>query len=165
MLGFMGIVCVTAGCPSSGGDTAGSGSAGTGASGGSEWSGDPCTLLADSDFGALNKGWTLSGTDGHNVGSSTFSPECHFSLHGDGTSAAVAVFVDKASDFQTQKTLFKGEAVSGVGKDAWRGNDGGKGNSTVGVLLANFSFRVDSTYELSYDDLVTLAKAIAPRIK
>lgn len=137
------------------------------AASGGEWPGDPCALLTDTDFATLSTPVTISKTDPHNVGSAQFSPECHFYLkHADGTgSATMAVFVDKASDYALQKSIFHGVKVAGIGRDAWQGDADGQGNSTVGVLVDAWSFRVDSTYEYKYADLTILAKAVAPRLK
>jgi hypothetical protein len=144
---------------------ASNGSAGTSGGGGGYFAGDPCALLTDADFAKLSMPMTIGSTDPHNVGSKTFSPECHFSLQGNGSSATVAVYVDKVGDFDLQKLVFHGVALSGLGKNAWQGDAAGKGNSTIGVLLDKWSFRVDSTYEYKYDDLKILASAVAARLK
>ncbi len=159
----------SAACPSSNSTAANHADAavvavGTGASG-AYWSGDPCSLLTNGDFATLSTPMTIASTDAHNVGSTSFSPECHFNLQGNGSSAAVAVFVDKASDFDLQKLVFQGTALAGLGKNAWQGDAGGQGNSTIDVLLAQWSYRVDSTYEYKYPDLKVLAAAIAGRLK
>jgi hypothetical protein len=150
------------GSPVSGGTDGGGdgGPAGT-----ASWSGDPCSLLGDADFAKLSTVRSIGSKDSNNVGSTMFSPECHFSLQGNGSSAAVGVFVDKTSDFALQKSIFQGTAVTGLGKGAWRGNAGGQGNSTIDVLLDKRSFRVDATYEYSYADLTILATAIAGRLQ
>jgi len=135
------------------------------ASAGSEWPGDPCGLLVNDDFTSLTNNYTQSSSESYNLGSATFSPECHFSLQGNGSSAEVGVFVDRTSDYELQKSVFQGTPVSSLGLSAWQGDAGGKGNSTIGVLLENWSFRVDATYEYGYPDLMSLATAIAARLK
>jgi len=159
------IVSALSGCSSSGGASAITDAGISDASAAPAWSGDPCALLTNEDFGKVTPMFMLASSDSNNVGSTMFSPECHFSLQGDGSSAAVGLFIDKTSDFALQKSIFHGTAVKGLGQDAWQGDAGGQGNSTIDVLLAKYSFRVDATYELEYDDLTVLAERIAARLK
>lgn len=120
------------------------------------WKGDPCSLLTASDFSNLSGSPALLST---HANPNAISPDCEFQLQGSG---AVHVFVDARDDFDMNKGIFNGKDISGIGSAAWRGNHGGQANDTIGVQLANLSYRVDSTYELAKnkDDLVTLAKAV-----
>ncbi|HEX7669854.1 MAG TPA: hypothetical protein VF395_09735 [Polyangiaceae bacterium] len=129
---------------------------------------DPCPLLGTPDFLLLTPSDQVQTAESHNVGSKSFSPECHYQLTGQatgGSDAASSLYIDPAADFDMQKSIFKGEAVSGLGKAAWKGDVGGLGNMTVGVLTDQWSFRVDGTYEYDYDDLTILASNVAARLK
>jgi hypothetical protein len=133
-----------------------------------EYPGDPCPLLGTADYLLLSPSDQVFTAEAHNVGSKVFSPECHYQLSGEatgGSDAASSLFIDPAADFDMQKTIFKGEALSGLGKAAWKGDDGGLGNKTIGVLVDQWSFRVDGTYEYDYDDLTILASKVAARLK
>jgi len=157
--------CASDNADSAAGSDAGAGGLVVGGDKGKPWPGDPCTLLSNADFAMLTPLMTISSAEPHNLKHPTFSPDCRFYLNGDGNSAAVGLFVDLAGDYDLQKSIFKGKAVSGIGKSAWSAEAGAPGNATVDVLLDAWSFRVDSTYEFELDDLTILAKAIATRLK
>ena len=124
------------------------------------WKGDPCSLLTAADFSKLSGAPALASTHANPNAS---SPDCLFQLQGSG---AVHVFVDARSDFDTNKGIFKGRDISGIGSAAWRGDHDGQASDTIGVALPNLSYRVDSTFELKSNqaDLVTLAKAVAAHL-
>jgi|GEM_PF-6624884 hypothetical protein len=152
-------------------DTGGSTSSPTSITGGTkakQWTGDPCSLLTASDLSGLSATWDIASTHANPVAGA--NPECEYQLQGSGTNdgfhASVHVSVDPRDEFTLNKSLFHGTKVSGIGSDAWRGDRDGQANDTIGVQLADLSFRIDaiSGLDKNKDDLVALAKAVAARL-
>lgn len=149
-------------------DTGGSTSSPTAITGGTkakQWTGDPCSLLTASDLSGLSATWDIASTHANPVAGA--NPECEYQLQGsganDGFHASVHIMVDPRDQFTLNKSIFHGTKVSGIGSDAWRGDRDGQANDTIGVQLADVSFRIDaiSGLDTNPDDLVTLAKAVA----
>ena len=157
--------------PSSGAtDTGGSTSSPTAITGGTkakQWKGDPCSLLTAADLSGLSATWDITSTHANPVAGA--NPECEFQLQGTGAntgfSASFHISVDPSDQFTLNKSLFHGTKVSGIGSDAWRGDRDGQANDTIGVQLADVSFRIDAISGLkNKDDLTALAKAVAAHL-
>ncbi|HET9929111.1 MAG TPA: hypothetical protein VFQ35_00420 [Polyangiaceae bacterium] len=165
MLRYFVFVCGALVAACSSGDSGSNGGGDSTGKSEAQWPGDPCTLLTSADFAGLPGSPTISKSEAHDLMSQQFSPTCYFYVKGDTVSDTLHLAVDPEADFDLQQTLFKAQPVSGIGKAAWHGNNGGVGNLTVGVLVDGYSFRIDSTSEYEYPELDVLAKLIAPRIK
>ncbi|MGC4093766.1 MAG: hypothetical protein QM756_38865 [Polyangiaceae bacterium] len=153
------LAIVTAACGSS---SSGDSPAAGGKTGSSKaWPGDACTIFSDADFGALTQMWKIGSTDHDGAVIST----CHYILRGDGSQDASSIYVKPYDDFAIEKVIFSAVSYPDIGKDAWKGNNDGRGNSTIGVLLDEYSFMVDRSYNLTDGDLDTLARKAATVIK
>ena len=155
---------------SSASDTGGSTSSPTSITGGTkakQWKGDPCSLLTAPDLSGLSATWEIASTHANPVAGA--NPECQFQLQGSGANtgfnASVHVSVDPSDQFPVNQSLFRSTKVSGIGSAAWRGNRDGQANDTIGVQLADVSFRIDAISGLkNKGDLIALAKAVAAHL-
>ena len=133
-----------------------------------QWTGDPCSLLTATDLSGLSTTWDISSTHANPVAGA--NPECQYQLQGTGTNqgfnASVHVSVDPLDQFTLNEGIFKAKKISGIGSAAWRGNHDGQTQDTIGVELADVSFRIDaiSGLDKNPDDLVALAKAAATHL-
>ncbi len=115
-------------------------------------SSDPCALLTSTDVGALSTAWTLDKTD------ELSGKNCLYYLQGDGDSATINLFVDKASDFSLGKALAKKtKKVSGL-PSGYAGEITG-GDAQVGFKAGTKSILVTSS-RLDAPDLIIVAKAV-----
>jgi len=112
---------------------------------------DACALITDADLSGLSTTYSVSKTD------DLSAKNCLYSLQGDGDSATVNLFVDKPSDFTTQKAgVKKAKKVSGL-PSGYAGEF--YGDAQVGFKAGPNAIRIVST-DIELPDLILVAKAI-----